>query len=208
MATLDIITYPDPLLKKVSKPLKELTTDQGSSIEVSSEYKKLASDMLETMYKAPGIGLSAIQVGVEIRLIVIDIRMTENTESNDQSKHSVDSQHMTELEKQISYPLIMFNPRIVKRKDKTSYQEGCLSVPGIFETVERSTYIEAQGFNQEGQFFEVKTDGILSICIQHEIDHLDGKLFIDRLSFLKADVIRSQIMKLKRNQQQDQAQIL
>lgn len=205
MAILDIITYPDPLLKKVSKPLKELKTDQTPSIEVSPEYKKLASDMLETMYKAPGIGLSAIQVGVEIRLIVIDIRMTDE---DDQSKHSVDSQHMTELEKQISYPLIMFNPKIIKRKSKTSYQEGCLSIPGIFETVERSAYIEAQGFNEEGQFFEIKTDGILSVCIQHEIDHLDGKLFIDRLSFLKADVIRNQIMKLKKNQQQDQAQIL
>ncbi len=206
MAILDIITYPDPLLKKVSKPLKELTTGQVPSIEVSPEYKKLVSDMLETMYKAPGIGLSAIQVGVEIRLIVIDIRFL--TDNDDQSRHSVDNQHMTELEKQVSYPLIMFNPRIMNRKDKTSYQEGCLSVPGIFETVERSTYVEVQGFNQEGQFFEVKTDGILSICVQHEIDHLDGKLFIDRLSFLKADVIRSQIMKLKRNQDQDQAQIL
>ena len=205
MAILDIITYPDPFLKKISKPLKELTTDQGPSIKVSPEHKKLASDMLETMYKAPGIGLSAIQVGVDIRLIAIDIRLTD---SNDQSRHSVDNQHMTELEKQVSYPLIMFNPQIVKKKDKTSYQEGCLSIPGIFETVERSAYVEAQGFNQEGQFFEVKTDGILSVCIQHEVDHLDGKLFIDRLSFLKADVIRNQIMKLKKSQQQDQAQVL
>ena len=206
MAILDIITYPNPLLKKVSKPLKELKTDQGYSIEVSPAYKKLALDMLETMYKAPGIGLSAIQVGVEIRLIVIDIRLIEGS---DQSRHSVDNQQMTEMEKKVSYPLIMFNPQIVKRKDKTSYQEGCLSIPGIFETVERSAYIEVQGFDQEGRFFEVKTDGILSICIQHEIDHLDGKLFIDRLSFLKADVIRNQIMKLKRDQQEDQsAQIL
>ena len=201
MAILDIITYPDPLLKKVSKPLEELKTGQEPVIEISPEYKKLISDMLETMYKALGIGLSAIQVGVEIRLIVIDIR---STNSDDHSRHSVDDQHMTELEKQVSYPLVMFNPQIVKRKDKTSYQEGCLSVPGIFETVERSAYVEAQGFNEEGKFFEVKTDGILSICIQHEIDHLDGKLFIDRLSFLKADVIRNQIMKLKRNQQEDQ----
>ena len=158
MAILDIITYPDPLLKKVSKPLKELKTDQVSCLEVSPEYKNLASDMLETMYKAPGIGLSAIQVGVEIRLIVIDIRMTDN---DDQSRHSIDNQHMTELEKQVSYPLIMFNPKIVQRKDKTSYQEGCLSVPGIFETVERSAYVEVQGFNEEGRFFEVKTDGDL-----------------------------------------------
>ena len=109
--------------------------------------------MLETMYKASGIGLSAIQVGVEIRLIVIDIR---SIESDDPSRHSVDNQHMTDMEKQISYPLIIFNPKIVKQKDKTSYQEGCLSIPGIFETVERSAYVEAQGFDQEGQFFKVK----------------------------------------------------
>lgn len=202
MAILDIITYPNPLLKKVSRPVGSFgdkPVNNQPFIEVSSEYKKLASDMLETMYKAPGIGLSAIQVGVDIRLIVIDIRLIDNNNTS-ASRHSVDNNHMTELEKQITYPLIMFNPFITKRKDKTTYQEGCLSIPGFFENVERSAYVEVHGFNQEGQPLEVKTDGILSICFQHEIDHLDGKLFIDRISFLRADTIRSQIKKLARDQ--------
>ena len=202
MAILDIITYPNPFLKKVSKPIGGSGNQPVNSqpfIEVPSKYKKLASDMLETMYKAPGIGLSAIQVGVDIRLIVIDIRLANN-DNISASRHSVDNDHMTELEKQVTYPLIMLNPLITMRKDRTTYQEGCLSVPGFFENVERSAYVEVHGFNQEGQPFEVKTDGILSICFQHEIDHLDGKLFIDRISFLKADTIRSQIKKLARDQ--------
>jgi len=202
MATLDIITYPNTFLKKLSKPVGvsgDKPVNNQPFIEVSAEYKKLASDMLETMYKAHGIGLSAIQVGVDIRLIVIDIRLVDNNNVST-SRHSLDNNHMTELEKKVTFPLIMFNPFITMRRDKTTYQEGCLSIPGFFENVERSAYVEVQGFNPEGQPFEVKTDGILSICFQHEIDHLDGRLFIDRISFLKADTIRSQIKKLARNQ--------
>ena len=203
MAILDIITYPNPFLKKVSQPLAVNKSADGKNfIQMTAEHKKLASDMLETMYKAPGIGLSAVQVGTLIRLLVIDIRMPDRADMPS-SPHSVNQEHLTVLEKQVTYPLIMFNPVILKRKNKTKYQEGCLSVPGIFETVERSAYIEVQGFDRDGQPFEVKTDGILSICFQHEIDHLDGKLFIDRLSFLKANHIRSQIKKLAEEQKKN-----
>lgn len=203
MAILKIMTYPDPFLKKVCQPVgnSDIHPTEGASIDILSEYQKLASDMLETMYKASGIGLSAIQVGKLIRLLVIDIRSLYLNEENghefkvSDSRHSRLEQDMTHLEKQVDYPLIMFNPVITKRRDKASYKEGCLSLPGFFETVERSAYVEVKGFDKSGKAFEVKTDGVLSICLQHEIDHLDGKLFIDRLSFLKANVIRNQIKK-------------
>lgn len=197
MAVLDIITYPDPFLKKVCRPIDsshESFADR-KSLHITSEQKKLTSDMLETMYKASGIGLSAIQVGVDIRLLVIDIRAIYSDTEVSGSPHSVATQNMTELEKQVPYPLILFNPVITQQRDKSSYMEGCLSIPGFFETVERAAYVEVQGFNESGEPVQIKADGILSICLQHEIDHLDGKLFIDRLSFLKANAIRNQIKK-------------
>ena len=154
MAILDIITYPNPLLKKVSQPIESVVSDRGKkALTITPEHKKLASDMLETMYKASGIGLSAIQVGQPLRLLVIDIRMLYNGTGVSDSPHSVNEQNMTTLEKQVKYPLILFNPVITLRKDRTSYREGCLSLPGFFETVERSQYVEVEGFNEMGEFF-------------------------------------------------------
>jgi peptide deformylase len=102
---------------------------------------------------------------------------------------------MTELEKNYSYPLVLINPEIKKKEGKTTYGEGCLSVPGYVETVERANYVEVTALDSKGNAVEIKTDGLLAICIQHEIDHLDGKLFIDRLSFLKSNRIKDQIKK-------------
>lgn len=178
MSLLKIFKYPEEVLKKVAKPIKEVTP----------ELQKLASDMLETMYSAPGIGLAAPQVGHSIRLTVIDIRLKDEN-------GNVDEAAMTELEKKVLMPLVLFNPEILKKDGKTTFEEGCLSVPGYFETVQRSNSIEVQALDINGKKIIINTDGLLAICIQHEIDHLDGKLFIDRLSTVKRGIIKTKIKK-------------
>jgi peptide deformylase len=175
---LEVLKFPDPRLRK-----------KGVAVtEVTPELKQLAEDMLETMYAENGIGLAAPQVGQSIRLLVIDTRGRDE-------EGNVVTDHMTELERAVSQPLVIFNPEITVAQDKTTYEEGCLSVPGFYETVERSLYIEAKGLDINGQEFTLKTDGLLAICLQHEMDHLEGKLFIDRLSFLKSSRIKTKIQK-------------
>ena len=178
MAILKIKTYPEEVLKAIAKPVTAVTP----------ELKRLSDDMLETMYAAPGIGLAAPQVNQSVRLIVIDSRYRDED-------GRVDDDTMTDLEKAVKFPLRLFNPVILKREGKTTFEEGCLSVPGFIETVQRANYIEAEALNSEGKKITIKTDGLLAICIQHEIDHLDGKLFIDRLSTVKRTLIKSKIKK-------------
>jgi len=178
VAILGIKTYPDDVLKQVAKPVTEVTP----------ELVKLAEDMLETMYAAPGIGLAAPQVGESIRLIVIDSRMRDENGRADYTD-------MTELEKQVSFPLRLFNPVILLSEGSATFDEGCLSVPGFVETVRRANYVEVEALDSQNKKIHIKTDGLLSICIQHEIDHLDGKLFIDRLSTVKRALIKSKIKK-------------
>lgn len=175
---LEILKFPDPRLRKKGVVVAEVT----------SELKELASNMIETMYEENGIGLAAPQVGQSIRLLVIDTRPTD--------EHGNPTQEgMTELERQVPQPIVLFNPEILVAKEKTTYDEGCLSVPGFYETVERAKYVEIKGLNIEGQEYVIKTDGLLAICLQHEMDHLDGKLFIDRLSFVKSNRIKNRIQK-------------
>ena len=178
MATLEIRTFPDPVLKKKAEPVKKVTP----------ELRKLAEDMLETMYAAPGVGLAANQVGELVRLVVIDTR------PSDQDGKVVE-ERMTALEREVKYPVILFNPEIIVQKGGTSWEEGCLSVPGYIEDVKRPEYVEIRALNENGEIVEIKTDGLLAICIQHEIDHLDGKLFLDRLSPIKRNLIKSKIKK-------------
>lgn len=178
MAILEILRYPDPRLKRKSVPVETVTP----------ELQKLADDMLETMYDAPGVGLAAPQVGELVRLLVIDTRPTDDD-------GNVILEKMTELEKQVQFPVIIFNPEITKKEGSTTYEEGCLSVPGFIEEVKRANYIEAQGLGRDGNPLTIKTDGLLAICLQHEIDHLEGKLFIDRISFVKSERIKSRIKK-------------
>ncbi|TJZ78945.1 peptide deformylase [Chitiniphilus eburneus] len=135
--------------------------------------QKLIDDMAETMYEAPGIGLAATQVNVHERLIVIDI-----SETRDQL-------------------LVLINPEIIEQEGQTTYEEGCLSVPGIYEEVERADHIKVRALDRHGKPFEIATGDLLAICIQHEIDHLDGKVFVERLSRLKLNRI---VQKLKKNQ--------
>jgi len=130
--------------------------------------------MFETMYEAPGIGLAATQVDVHQRIIVIDISEDKNE------------------------PYVFINPEIIAREGVEQMDEGCLSVPGIYETVERAEWIKVRALDRHGQPFELETDGLLAVCIQHETDHLDGKLFVDYLSGLKRDRIRKKLEKLRR----------
>jgi peptide deformylase len=176
---LEILTYPNPILREVSEPVKEF----------GPELKKLADDMLETMYDANGIGLAAIQVGRPLQMLVIDTR-PRDIES---SRYENDDQ--SELEKKIKQPLILINPEIVNGIGKTTFDEGCLSVPSFFETVERFETVEVRAFGVDGKQFTIKTDGLLAICIQHEMDHLKGMLFIDHISFTKSNRIKNQIKK-------------
>lgn len=179
MALLEVLKFPDPRLRHKAKPVEAVTP----------ELKKLAEDMLETMYAERGIGLAAIQVGVEKRLLVIDIMPQGEEDRYDLSES------MTDLEKQVTMPLVIFNPEIIKKEGKTTYDEGCLSIPGFYETVERAKYIEVTGLDKNGDPLNLKLDGLLSICMQHEMDHLDGKVFIDRLSPIKSNRIKAKIKK-------------
>jgi peptide deformylase len=175
---LEVLKYPDPRLRKKGVEVPEVTP----------ELKALAENMIETMYAENGIGLAAPQIGESVRLLVIDTRPTDDDDN-------VVLDNLTELERAVKQPLIVFNPQILVSHDKTTYEEGCLSVPGFYETVERFQYVEVKALDIDGNELIIKTDGLLAICLQHEMDHLDGKLFIDRLSFMKSNRIKSRIQK-------------
>lgn len=175
---LEVLRYPDPRLRKKGLSVKEVT----------EEHRALVKDMIETMYDENGIGLAAPQVGQSLRLLVIDTRpLDDNEQPTDEG--------LTELEKKVKQPIAIFNPEITTQKDFTEYEEGCLSVPGFFETVERANYVEVKGLDENGKELLIKTDGLLAICLQHEMDHLEGKLFIDRLSLIKSNKIKNRIKK-------------
>ena len=168
MSALKILIEPDPLLRKKCEPIQK----------VDSNLQKLMNDMLETMYKAPGIGLAAIQVGILKRLIVIDI-----SKENEKKK-----------------PLFLINPEIIFRsKETSSYEEGCLSLPGQFAEIERPAKCQLNYIDHEGKKKELKAEGLLSTCIQHEVDHLNGVLFIDYLSKLKKTMIIKKLTKQKQS---------
>lgn len=179
MGIMEILTYPNPRLREVSKPVEVF----------DSKLKKLTEDMIETMYDAHGIGLAAPQVGILQRVVVIDTRP-----KNDEGRR-YDNEEMGELEKKVTQPLILINPQIVSGVGATTFDEGCLSVPSFYETVERKQVIEVETYDLSGKKYTFKTDGLLAICIQHELDHLEGKLFIDRISFLKSKKIKNEIQK-------------
>ncbi len=175
---MEILKYPDPRLREVSKKVTEF----------GPEIKQLAADMMETMYDASGIGLAAPQVGKLIQMLVIDCRPRDTNER-------YEIEEMGELERHVTQPLVIINPKIVAQKGKTTFDEGCLSVPSFYETVERADVIELQYEDLNGEKKTLKTDGLLAIVIQHEMDHLEGTLFIDRLSFVKSNKIKNTIKK-------------
>ena len=147
--------------------------------EVNDQVRQTVKDMFETMYDAPGIGLAATQVNLQQQIIVIDI-----------------SEDKTE-------PLCLINPEIIAKDGEEEMQEGCLSVPGIFENVRRFENITVQALNENGDVFNLDADGLLAVCIQHEMDHLDGKLFVDYLSPLKMQRIKKKMLKLKKHDATD-----
>jgi len=163
-----ILIHPDPRLKKACAPVSEITDD----------LRALAGDMLETMYDAPGIGLAAPQVGVLNRLIVMDCEKDEETEPA---------------------PVVMINPEIVATSDEVNvYEEGCLSIPEQFAEVTRPREVEVRWIGLDGEEHKAAYDGLWATCVQHEIDHLDGKLFIDYLGAMKRQMITRKMVKLKR----------
>ncbi len=168
MALLDILIHPDPRLKKVCPPVTEVTDD----------LRRLADDMLQTMYAAPGIGLAAPQVGVMTRLIVMDCVKEEGAEPR---------------------PMALFNPEVTWASDETNtYEEGCLSIPDQYADVERPAEVRVRWLDRDGKAQEEQFDGLWATCVQHEIDHLNGKLFIDYLKPLKRQLITRRMVKLKR----------
>lgn len=162
------------VLKILEYPDARLRTRAAEVTVVDETVRRLVADMFETMYQAPGIGLAATQVDVHQRVIVIDV-----SEERDQ-------------------PLALINPEILERDDTTTGEEGCLSVPGFTETVVRSRRIRVRALDPQGKPFEFEADGLLAICVQHEMDHLEGKLFVDYLSELKRQRIRRKLLKSAR----------
>jgi peptide deformylase len=158
MAKLPIITLPDPILRRISEPVER----------VDAELRRLADDMLETMYAAPGLGLAAIQVGVPKRLIVLDL-----AEKDEQRR-----------------PVVMINPEIVSLgSERRVYEEGCLSIPDVRIEIERPASLCVRYVDREGVRHELEASDLLATVIQHETDHLNGKLIVDYLSRLKRDII-------------------
>lgn len=159
-------------------PDTRLRTKAKSVDNVDDTVREIVRDMFETMYAAPGIGLAATQVNIHRRIIVVDV-----SAEHDQ-------------------PLCLINPELLMRDGEEEMEEGCLSVPGYYENVRRAERIRLRAQNENGQFFELDADGLLAVCIQHEIDHLEGKLFVDYLSPLKRNRIRSKLEKQSRYEAQ------
>jgi len=170
MALLPIITAPDPRLKIISKPVKSVT----------DEVRTLVADMFETMYEAPGIGLAAIQVGEQKRLLVLDV-VGKGDDDKDPE------------------PLAIINPEITWVSDHdNTYEEGCLSVPEHYADVVRPAEVKLTYLDLDGKTQKLHADGLLATCIQHEIDHLDGVLFVDHISALKRNMILRKLLKQKK----------
>ena len=167
MSILKILIFPDQRLRTIAEPV----------LVVDKEIKQLCSDLIETMYEGNGIGLSATQVDIHKRILVVDI--SEKKDS----------------------PLVLINPKItiLNPANKILYKEGCLSVPGFYEEVERPAQVKVNAKNEEGMTFSKDIEGVLAVAIQHEMDHLDGRIFLDYLSNMKRQRIRKQLLKNNRN---------
>jgi peptide deformylase len=174
MSLLTILRYPDPRLHKVAKPVTVF----------DERLKKLAADMAETMYEAPGVGLAATQIDVHEQLIVID-----TSETHDDLQ-------------------VFVNPEITwASAERQVYDEGCLSVPGVYDGVERPARVKVRALDVEGKRFELEADGLLAVCIQHEMDHLKGKVFVEYLSPLKRNRIKTRLLKEEREMTRDRQKV-
>ena len=182
MAIRRIYETPDAVLREISSPVETF----------DDELKTLVADMFETMYDAPGIGLAAVQVGVPIRLLVIDLQ--EPADPDDPES------------KIVREPRVFVNPEILWHSDsEVPYTEGCLSVPEQYAEVMRPDKIRAKWQDETGKVYEEEIEGLLAVCLQHELDHLNGVLFIDHLSRLKRDMVLKKLAKWRKEQQQKAA---
>ena len=174
MAILPILETPDPLLRTISTPVEA----------IDDELQRLIDDMFDTMYDAPGIGLAAVQVGVPRRLLVIDLQEPESDEEDAPP---------------VRRPRVFINQQILDASDELSvYSEGCLSVPEQYAEVERPASVRVSWLDREGRIHEEVLDGLLATCLQHEMDHLEGVLFIDHLSRMKRDMLLKKLDKSRR----------
>ena len=165
MATLEILTYPDDILKQKALPVET----------VDDAIRTLVDDMAETMYSAPGVGLAANQVGVLKRVATIDVTYTDGTPNL----------------------IVLINPEIVSKDGNCLSEEGCLSLPGITEEVERAERVTVRALNRNGEPFELTAEGFLASAVQHELDHLEGVVLLDKLSFLKKRMLTRELVKRK-----------
>ena len=163
------------LLNILRFPDDRLRTKAKPVAKVTDKHRTLINNMLETMYDAPGIGLAATQVNFHERILVIDISEEKNE------------------------PIVLINPELLEKEGDQEFDEGCLSVPGIYETLHRAEKVRVKALNQKGESFEMDAHGLLAVCIQHEMDHLEGKLFVDYLSQLKKQRIRKKLEKQQKN---------
>jgi peptide deformylase len=182
MAIRRIYETPDAVLREISEPVETF----------DDKLQTLVADMFETMYAAPGIGLAAVQVGVPIRLLVIDLQEPENPEDPESPA--------------VKDPKVFINPEILWHSDnEVPYTEGCLSVPEQYAEVMRPDKIRARWQDEKGKTYEEEIEGLLAVCLQHEMDHLNGVLFIDHLSRLKRDMVLKKLAKWRKEQQQKAA---
>ena len=173
MALLPILSYPDPRLRTIAQPVKE----------VNDEIKSLITDMIETMYDAQGIGLAATQVDRHIQLIVMDLSEDKNE------------------------PMVFINPTVTPLvEQKQPYEEGCLSVPDVYDKVERPNKVRIEALDADGQVIDKEVEGLLAVCIQHEMDHLNGVIFVDYLSRLKQTRARDKVRKVLKIREKQDAQ--
>jgi len=169
MAVLEILTYPDPFLRNVATPING----------IDDQLKSIAEDMIETMYEKSGLGLAAIQVGVDKRMFVMDVEY--NRENPDSQKK----------------PVVLINPEIIEKNGESQLEEGCLSVVDFRAEIKRNSKVTLQFQDLEGKTQQFEAEGTAAVCVQHELDHLDGKLFIDYLPPIKRKMVKSKLKKAK-----------
>lgn len=189
MTIRDIIKLPDPVLRQTSSEIET----------VDDDVRRLLDDMLETMYDAPGIGLAAIQIGVPKRIITIDTCSREEDDEDEDDPAGGEAEKPADRS-----PLFLINPEILASTEERSvYEEGCLSIPDYFAEIERPAGVHIRYVGYDGKQHELQAEGILATCIQHEVDHLNGVLFIDYLSKLKRDLVVRKFTKVARNAEKD-----
>jgi peptide deformylase len=184
MAVRPIRIWPDPALSEKAKPVKEVT----------DEIRALVTDLFDTMYDSKGIGLAATQVAAPYRVLVLDLDPNEHAPHDAEVAAELAAWHY-------KGPMALINPEIIQSEGQIIWDEGCLSVPGVTDSVKRKERIRVRALDVQGETVEFDAAGLFSVCIQHEMDHLDGKVFVEYLSKLKRDVIKRKMLRLKAEDQ-------